>query len=175
MINIAGGDPQGVDYECRRELFMARIPIVDGPRSGGEVATSVTGRLGQIVFRRAWSYWIASGPVPLSIARALYDDPIGRMDVRVSGHCMCPPPEFPWVEHLDADGKHLRPTTNRDRDVPPGGWDSPTLTPILTKIEATTRWVDDPEAEASSSFVDLYHIDSVAGLRLFADALRGGT
>ena len=75
------------------------------------------------VFTRGWYYWRVSGFIPLPIAEILYEDPVGRKDVRVAGHCGCPPP----------------------RD-----W---------TKI-------------AGQLVVDSYHIDSQAGLDLFAQTIR---
>lgn len=172
MINLAGQPPERVDFECRRELYRARIHVEDTARSPGEVCAAVRGRIGDIVLTRAWRYWVAEGPVPLVIARALYDDPIGREDVRVAGHCGCPPPEFPWIQHRDADGKKLRPLTSEATDTRFRDDANGLLAKISAEIMATTRWVADPEAEAARSFVDAYHIDTEAGLRLFADVLR---
>jgi len=35
--------------------------------------------------------------MPLGAAEELYEDPVGHRDVRVVGHCACPPPKD-WVE-----------------------------------------------------------------------------
>lgn len=119
MINLAGADY--ADQAIRDELGAVGVQLVDhGTRIGGEVPTRYTGTLGAFVFKRLWYYWSVRGPVPLPVACELYADPVGRNDVRVAGHCGCPPPE---------------------------------------------EW-------ASDGFVDQYHIDSAAGLRLFVSALR---
>ena len=44
-------------------------------------------------FVRAWYYWVATGPIPLSVARLLYNNPVGKKNIRVAGHCGCPPPD----------------------------------------------------------------------------------
>jgi hypothetical protein len=49
------------------------------------------------IFCRAWYYWIVTGFVPLHVAEELYADPIGKKDVRVSGHCGCPAPKE-WIK-----------------------------------------------------------------------------
>ena len=100
MRNLAG------DSECdvfvEHELKRARIPIerVDLPRNS-EVPYRIIGRLGGITFQRAWTYWVAKGPVSIETARRLYDDPVGRTDIRVDGHCGCPEPVLPWTEVID--------------------------------------------------------------------------
>lgn len=127
MKNLAGN--KDCDVEIRRELTRCRIPIIEGERSTGEVPASLTGKLGEFTFRRAWYYWVVTGGVPLSVAQEMYDDPVGREDVRVDGHCGCPAPEGVAFES----------------DL----------------VRLTKRAV-----------VELYHIDSEIGLRLFVDTIR---
>jgi len=71
-------------------------------RSKSEVPYHVIGNIGdgKFIFKRAWYYWMVSGNVPLKIANKLYKDPIGQKDVRVVGHCGCPPPN-PWARRLN--------------------------------------------------------------------------
>ena len=52
-------------------------------------------------FSRAWTYWVCSGPVPLTIAKELYSTEVGKNFVRVKGDCTCPPPEDPRLEPYD--------------------------------------------------------------------------
>lgn len=94
----------------------ARIQIVDIVKTTNEVPYSVIGRLNGFEFHRAWYYWIVFGrSVPFEIAKMLYEDPIGRTDIRVNGDCECPAP---------------------------------------------------------AGDVHSYHIDSIEGLRLFADTIQ---
>lgn len=171
MKNLAG-DPH-CDEEIRRELKRARIELVEGERSKHEVAASVTGKLGEFVFKRAWYYWVVQGPVPLEVARELYADPVGNTDVRVAGHCGCPPPEHPWVEYYDAQGLLVAlDVGGKEREqfrvMIAGGH--------LTEADRALYHFVDSEAERDSvsvrSVVESYHIDSEVGLRLFADTLR---
>jgi hypothetical protein len=68
----------------------------------GEVPYHIIGVLGDTTFKRAWYYWMVKCMVPLEVAEKMYEDPIGKKDVRVSGHCGCPPPNE-WCK--DIDGK----------------------------------------------------------------------
>lgn len=90
MLNLAGRG--NCDEVIRRELTRARIPVVEVARVNREVAYSVMGKLGNLEFTRAWSYWVVSGPVPLNVALELYADPVGVTDIRVAGHAGCPSP-----------------------------------------------------------------------------------
>lgn len=161
-MNLAGRED--ADRHVRRELEIARINVVEGEPLTGEVPTTLTGELGGITFRRAWYYWVASGPVPISIARRLYDDPCGVTDIRVAGHCGCPAPEAPWTKWLTPDGREVIATQEEERIVHVREmFDNP-------DIGADYVFSDDPESMAAE-YVDTYHIDSEVGLRLFADAL----
>lgn len=55
--------------------------------------------MGSFVFTRAWYYWCVSGYVPLAIAQQIYANPNGVKDIRVAGHCACPPPSEWIVRH----------------------------------------------------------------------------
>ena len=99
MKNLAGVPM--CDVYIRAELEAAGIPIVEVPLDNTEVPYRLIGQLGNFEFRRAWYYWIVSGRVPLEIAKELYANPIGKKDVRVTGHCGCPPPEDPWITYYD--------------------------------------------------------------------------
>lgn len=170
MINLAGN--KNCDLEIERELRRARLVLIRGEVSNHEVASRLTATLGPLTFWRAWRYWVVSGPVPLSVARELYADPIGVTDVRVNGHCGCPAPESPWARHVDANGKRLSrldgPDAPSRREVNP----SPLMAEMYARIDATCEFVEDPASVAVASFVDTYHIDSEAGLRLFVDTVR---
>jgi len=93
MQNLAGN--RECDDIIKTELDAAEIPVVvnEQGRNGGEVSYLLIGRLGPFEFRRAWYYWMVEGPVPLKVAQEMYAHKNGCRDVRVSGHCGCPPPE----------------------------------------------------------------------------------
>jgi hypothetical protein len=124
VVRNLAGNPE-CDLWIAEELRRAMIPAEACEPDRCEVPSLLIGRLGAITFRRAWTYWVATGPVPIDIAHRLYEDPIGRTDIRVDGHCGCPAPVHPWTEIVDGQ-------------------------------ECVTS----------------YHIDSEAGLRIFADAVR---
>lgn len=162
MENLAG--LEGCDPQVERELTRAKIDVVKGVRNErSEVPTSITGRLGSFIFQRRWRYWAAIGPVPLAVARELYDDPVGRTDIRASGDAGCRPPEL-WARYLDSTGRELL----------PAGELSGLSKEIVALVESNdrVRVVSNVEVEGGQPFITDYHIDSEIGLRVFADTLR---
>lgn len=106
MKNLAGETK--ADLHILKELSGAGIEIVEGEKSRGEVPYTLTGKLGDWNFSRAWTYWMAGAKegLPLEVATELHDreyalkgerEPAtyGQV-VRVAGHCGCPPPNE-WV------------------------------------------------------------------------------
>jgi len=91
--NYAGRDD--VDDLIASELEEAKIKTFKIPEScrkdDPEMRTIIFGELAGWGFRRAWYYWVASGPgIPPDIAEELHKE-FGK-EVRVNGHCMCPSP-----------------------------------------------------------------------------------
>ena len=164
MINLASN--KDCDKEIEKELRQAGIKLVRGENAVGEVPSSVTGKLGEFAFQRAWYYWVVSGKVPLAVAEELYTDPVGETDIRVAGHCGCPPPKE-WIDWIDANGKIAIPHTEMEKIL--------ALTKIWKDKEKYTsryRASDDPATDGFAPFITLYHIDSEIGLRIFADTLK---
>jgi len=158
MKNLAG--VADCDMDIRRELGRCYIDTVDIEKGNTEVPYSVIGKLGDMTFKRGWYYWVVNCRVPLEIARALYADPVGKTDIRVAGHCGCPPPEE-WVTHLDDQGHVL--CANSER---------PTDESLVKSLESQGyRFVDDPTSEGKACITS-YHIDTEVGLRVFADIVR---
>lgn len=172
MQNLAG-HPNATAL-CAQELTRAGIPTVPVPpaKAGAarEVGSQVAGRLGSFTFERAWYYWVVSGPMPLEVARRLYEDPVGREAVRVAGHCGCPPPDE-WAVWRDPSGARL--------------WSDPDGScerrfralvarhPRLQDPTDPDRFSADPASEPGArAFVESYHVDTAEGLRLLADAIR---
>jgi hypothetical protein len=93
MINLAG--KEDCDNHIRVELTKAFIPIVEVEKDlrHYEVPFTLIGKLGDFTFKRLWYYWVVKGKVPMAAAKEMYANPNGVKDVRVAGHCGCPPPE----------------------------------------------------------------------------------
>ena len=84
-----------VDGAIESELIEARIEPRKLPEecrnSHPEMRTIVVGSLHGWSFRRAWHYWVATGPgIEVAAAEKLHDK-FGS-EVRVDGHCGCPSP-----------------------------------------------------------------------------------
>lgn len=168
MQNLAGNER--CDDFILKELDRARIEVVHGPRSNREVAASITGRLGQFVFTRAWYCWIAKGPMPLNVAELLYADSVGRTDIRVAGHCGCPPPEDPWLTYRTDDGKEAWPAEEEQKILDMNSRHS-FMAESWESLKQGIVFAEDRSA-AGRAFVESYHIDTEVGLRLFADTVR---
>lgn len=146
------------DMFIERELRDAGIRLVRGNRQEGEVPATISGALGAFTFTRAWYYWIVEGKMPLDVAKELYEDPVGKTDVRVAGHGGCPPPEDPWIRWEDSKEREIYPLSSKPKNYPesePG-------------YEA---FFEDP-SKIGKGYITLYHIDTEEGLKLFAETIR---
>lgn len=145
MINLAGHED--ADPIVEEELFIAGVEIVRSSEpQTGEVRTRISGRLGEITFKRAWYYWMVDGDVPIGVARKIYaQKPYGARDVRVAGHCGCPAPEDPWIEYQEASGKRVVILSDDDRRLF-GRYDAgkldASLTRVIKELKETTIYVD---------------------------------
>lgn len=130
---------------------------------------------GPFTFRRGHSYyWIVTGPVPIEVAWELYRDPCADQ-IRVDGHCGCPEPVEPWVKWRMWDGTELAAMKDkheieaiRDRQVEAGMANVEFWDDYMKKF----TFSDDPKVrKAAKAYVEMYHIDSEVGLRVFVDHL----
>ena len=166
MINLAG--VKAADKHIQGELYSAGIEIVRGELSKSEVPYSITGKLADWKFNRAWYYWMASAEdgkgLPLEVAAAMHEKKypiIGERQpgnygqvIRVAGHCGCPHPRewaFPNDEVLHAELKKI-------------GKESATYGELADLCN--TGVIQAPR------FVTSYHIDDQLGLNEFARVLR---
>lgn len=112
------GDHADTDDILRAELKAAGIPTLQedagqGPeylaemlrRGSGEVKTSVIGCLHGWEFKRAWYYWMCSGPGIEVVAAERLHAAHGKA-VRVAGHCGCPSPRE-WFKGLACGSYHV--------------------------------------------------------------------
>lgn len=170
MRNLAG------DKECdrciRAELDEAGIERVKlSERLKREVAASIVGKLGPFLFERAWYYWVVKGPVPLVVADEMYAHPVGNKDVRVAGHCGCPPPSE-WAHYFDGDGVPLRSDPKGEKEAEHKAFLAAHPDWFADEPAAAIRFVPDAAAVAARAVVESYHIDSQEGLNLFVETIR---
>ncbi len=167
MLNLAGKPTAEVDQIIENELTRCGIEVLrDQPIDHPEVKATICGRLGNLRFTRHWYYWGVTGRVPLEVAQRLYADPAGRTDIRVDGHCGCPPPER-WVQYYSTDGVRLLDEKNRPE------WTrifKDELESVLKKNNS--RFSPDPSIEGKPC-IESYHIDSELGLYIFCKAIKG--
>jgi hypothetical protein len=104
--NTAG--QKNIDDALTAELETAGIDVCrfeflrDGKR---EVDTAIAGFLCGWSFRRAWYYWVATGPgLPPSYATPLHE--ANGQEVRVEGHCGCPSP-LEWCKGFAVGSYHI--------------------------------------------------------------------
>lgn len=166
MENLAG--KKDCDKEIENELTRCGIEIVRNQPRERKVPSSLRGKLGQFSFARAWYYWVVTGPTPLNIAQELFSDPVGKTDIRVVGHCGCPPPEAPWITWRTAADQRIVIPKNQEAE-----WIafSETLPSLKTEMEKYI-FNDNPSSVGAKPFIESYHIDTEIGLRLFADTLK---
>jgi hypothetical protein len=148
MKNLAG--VQDCDVYIAGELALAGIKVVKGEKSTGEVPSSMTGKLGRFEFVRAWYYYRVAGEVPLEVAEELYNCVLGKRDIRVVGHCGCPPPRG-WA-------------CPRSEDIFEFGLENKSFGEIRDLCECGGLNVP--------LFINSYHIDSQEGLNLFVEVIK---
>jgi len=161
--NLAG--VTGADTTVEAELTAAGVQTLELPTNlEGEVRTNIIG-LGlrradvAFVFTRAWHYWRVRGNVPLDVANELYKNygRIGREEVRAGGDAGWRPPET-WVHYIGPTGKQLVEIQPHEK-----------INDIIRKNPKAIL-VKDPTQ--GMPVVQLYHIDSPEGLRMFAELMR---
>jgi len=112
------GDHADTDDILRAELKAAGIPTIQETegkppeymadmlrRTSGVVQTSVIGVLHGWEFKRAWYYWMCSGP-GIEVAAAERLHAAHGKEVRVAGHCGCPSPRE-WFNGLACGHYHV--------------------------------------------------------------------
>lgn len=164
LINLAG--IKDCDKFINNELTRCGIPVVKCEKNIGEVAYTIKGQLWNFEFIRAWSYWMVSGKVPIDIAWELYNDPIGKTDIRVGGDCGCPAPEPNYVRwYSKKDGLPIYRMSDKDR--------------YFTLKTSHPDWFKDPDPyfldnpkECGVGFIESYHIDTELGLYIFSTRIK---
>ncbi len=161
MINLAGNSD--ADTYIRNELTRCRIGIECTTPYNPEIATSIQGVLGPFTFQRAWRYYVVRGRVPLDIAQMLYEDPVGKTDIRADGNCTAPKPEDVaiWV---CSNGKKAI-TEKGIQDLKACVHDYPEIAETIKDFQ-----VEENKSKCKG-YVNNYHIDSEIGLRVFADTI----
>lgn len=167
MRNLAGNED--CDLYIRDELEAVGISPMPVARSNTEVPYSIVGRFGEMIFTRNWYYWVVKGSVPLAAAREMYEDAVGRRDVRVAGHCGCPHPDE-WAriqgDKLDDEeflaSKYKELGFNKFKE-----W----IAPLEKKYNVTKQNMLSSD-NIDGLVVDSYHIDSLEGLQLFVNIIR---
>ena len=168
MINLAG--VKEADERIQEELYLAGIEFVRREKLEGEVLCSITGKLGDWTFNRAWCYWMASAQdrkgLPLEIATQMHErrypiigerqpENYGQV-IRVAGHCGCPHPRE-WAFPSDKDLDRWSQETERDwKKICYGNLAELCNNGIIR----------------APRFVTSYHIDNQIGLNEFARVLR---
>jgi hypothetical protein len=176
--NMAGR--KDCDEYIKRELEhclikVCRLSEVEAYKlkNESEVPYSLYGELGlgDFTFKRAWYYYIVNGRVPIALAETIYKDPACIQDVRAGGDCGAIPPK----EHAKwYDGRTKRTILKLKEKEECECYlktDSKIMQEIAKKILNESDFAEDPSA-VGEGFVDLYHIDTEVGLRVFSDCLR---
>jgi hypothetical protein len=89
--------------------WVRRLEFAQGPPIGrSEVPTKYYGQIGKWTFVRFWYYWVVRGngrEMPLEKAWEIYQNPIGKQDVRAFGDCGCVEPT--WNGNKSVDVYHV--------------------------------------------------------------------
>lgn len=130
-------------------------------------------RLGDFEFTHQNYYTVVDGKVPLAVAEELYSTLVGKQDIRVAGHCGCPPPKE-WLTRFDPNGKIAINNTESDK-VRAAIASKSGVAEIYEAALADGKYVlTDSEEQYNSypAFITTYHIDSELGLYIFIQTLK---
>lgn len=175
MRNLAG-HKQSTEI-IKSELERVGIVVRRSDNPIGEPKSMVYGKLNGFTFERAWYYYVVEGLVPLDIANELYRTKVGKSDIRVAGHCACPPPGE-WSKPVNLKtGRQII-----DRGVhgcflawhEPGEIFNKDNEPVEEAIQRSLdrmNW-EFGEIKNFPQFINSYHIDSELGLYLFVQAIK---
>jgi len=166
MINLAGN--KDCDTVIIKELRRAGIELVNVELGNTEVPFTIVGKFDNFLFKRAWTYWIVEGEVPLDIAKRLYADPIGKPYIRADGHCGRVSPESVCKYFLngkqlisDPDGKEKE---KFEYFINKGIFNKDLINKYQFVIDNTETY--------DYACVDCYHIDIQDALNLFIQMVR---
>jgi len=166
MKNLAG---KNADNEVKEELYFAGIEACIDDSVNGEVKTKIVGVLGNWKLERAWNYWIAScerkklgfdfnSAIKLfNTINPITKDKIG-FEVRVGGHCgQLSPEEYGCYPVFDEKFKDECNKIGKNMDE-------------LSYKEISELYKNG--MLKSERYADCYHIDSLVGLKVFANFIR---
>ena len=183
MKNIAGETK--ADLYILKELSEAGIEIVQGTKSKGEVPYTISGKLADWNFSRAWYYWVASaskgGGLPLDIATELHNRTypiVGEREpktygqaIRVAGHCGCPPPKE-WATHYDAQGLQLIIDSKGKQEAEVNLMRKKSPERVNEDFFKKHRFVKSLKGNVAKSVIDNYHVDTQEGLNELSGTIR---
>lgn len=166
MKNLAG--VKECDSVLAEELLSAGAELIEVDKSNTEVPYTYIGSVGNWTLKRAWYYWIASTEgrgLPLSVAEIMHNKPYPRVlsegcemiygdQIRVAGHCGCPPPN----EWAFPNFKDLIPQLNEKG--------------ITDRSYGNLAKLLDEGVITGERFVKSYHIDSQEGLNEFVRVVK---
>jgi hypothetical protein len=147
MENLAGKTK--ADLMILKELSEAGIEVIEGERSRGEVPYTLTGKLAEWNFSRAWYYWIANAKsgLPRTIATELHKREYPKKEqfeiygkvIRVEGYAGgIPPTRSVKSYHIDSqEGLNvLAETIRRFYRITSSGTDEKEILRLHEKISA---------------------------------------
>lgn len=183
--NVAGLGVERTNPIVAQELEVAGIPYTLLPTHDPhrEVHTTVKAALPGFELVRCWYYWSVCGNVALAVAVALNAvAPWCQREIRVDGHCMCPPPEDyarATVKEMAALGARFmkREDQLRFNALQPGESIEVEFPDIEDEGTGRARLVERQVTVTRGEhplplYVDCYHVDTQRGLCHLVAALR---
>jgi hypothetical protein len=125
------------------------------------------------VFMKHDNYWGTDGPpIPLDIAKEMYDHPLGHDHIRANGYAGGVDPAE-WSNYYDANGNALLVPDRARHALELIASGDPDKVKEGNAIIKGRRYVENPAGEATTAVMPYgYHIDTVEALGLFVSTLK---
>lgn len=157
-----------IEWERRTLKRCGLSGIIDYKNDRGDFR--VKAESGSFEFYFQNYYWVSKGPVDIALAIQMYENAVGKTDIRSGGHCGCLHPMEYGVKWIAADGREV---ISEDQRAEFKRLEH--LEGVFAPEEVTSSYIfnDDPKSIGARGIVDTYHIDSELGLYIFVKTIMG--
>jgi len=168
MKNLAGD--LNCDDVIHRELVEAGVDLVVSERSTDEVPATISGRLGDFTFTRAWYYWRVHGPMPVAVAERL--NITHERTIRICGFAGGVNNVSEYVVWRGPDGAQIWPDPDGSAEAEWNDFVKRHPRFADTANDKNIFAADPSKVPGAVALIESYHVDTQDGLNVLAKEIR---